>query len=490
MMNDESDHGSSAARRSTAAAAPIHQSSFITHQSPSHVRWKVMAFLCALSFLTYFDRFCIVRAQGDIQNTLHISDAQIGWIMGAFWLAYALFEIPGGWLGDRYGSRGSLTRIVLAWSLFTALSGTATGFLSLLAYRFLFGVGEAGAFPNMARVQAAWLPIKSRARWGGMLWLMARWGGAFSPVIVGALLRAFASPSWQNLTRNTPLAHLAPWRLGFWTSGLMGILWVLLFYPFFRDNPADKPTVNPAELDLIRAGRDPTATGHTQHSGLGTQHSVFPALFTSPSLWAFAVLYLCVSFGWSFFASWIPRFFKDVQGVDFNHSEWLTTFPLFFGGLSCLAGGALCDYLVKLTGRKRLVRTLFPVTGYLAAAIAFVSLRWVHTPIHAAILCCVIASASDFGQGSNWSSIVDIGGRYAGTALGLVNTLGNLGHFLQPPVGQWVFHTLGWNALFVVYAAAFAVAAAMWLFINPDRPFYPEPPQPVPQDQQLQSAAP
>jgi nitrate/nitrite transporter NarK len=342
----------------------------------------------------------------------------------------------------------------------------------------------------MARVQAAWLPIRSRARWGGLLWLMARWGGAFSPVIVGALLRAFASPTWQNLTRKTPLAHLAPWRLGFWTSGLLGIFWVLLFYPFFRDNPADKPTVNRAELDLIHQGRHPD-TPSPRHPD--TSHdlapNIFGALFTSPSLWAFALLYLCVSFGWSFFASWIPRFFKDVQGVTFDRSEWLTTFPLFFGGLSCLLGGALCDYLVKVTDRKRLVRTLFPVIGYCVAALAFLALRHVHTPTQAAILCCVIATASDFGQGANWSSIVDIGGRYAGTALGLVNTLGNLGHFVQPPLGQWVFHTFGWNALFVVYSAAFAVAASMWLFINPNRPFHPDPPPRAPQDRQLLSAA-
>ena len=439
-----------------------------------------MAFLGVLSFLTYFDRFCIVRAQADIQRDLGITDPQMGWIMGAFWLAYAIFEIPGGWLGDRFGSRGSLTRIVLAWSLFTALSGSATGFFSLLAYRFLFGVGEAGAFPNMARVQAAWLPIKSRARWGGVLWLMARWGGAFSPVIVGAMLRAFDSPAWRNAVHGTFLEHTAPWRFGFWASGLLGVFWVVLFWPFFRDNPADKKTVNAAELDLINHGRN-AHTPSLRHSD--TSHdlspNVFSALFTSPSLWAFAVLYFCVSFGWSFFASWIPRFFKDVQGVTFDRSEWLTTFPLFFGGLSCLAGGALCDYLVKRTGRKRLFRTLFPVAGYTVAAVAFVGLRWVHTPLQAAILCCVIATASDFGQGANWSSIVDIGGRYAGTALGLVNTVGNLGHFLQPPFGQWVFHTFGWNALFIVYAAAFCAAASMWLFINPDRPFYPDSPEPA-----------
>src|SRR5688572_20998495 len=254
---------------------------------PTRVRWKVMAFLCALSFLTYFDRFNIVRAQDDIMRDLKLVDWQIGWIMGAFWLAYALFEIPGGWLGDRYGARGTLTRIVIAWSLFTALSGTATGFFSLLLWRFLFGVGEAGAFPNMARVQAAWLPLHTRARWGGVLWLMARWGAAFSPIIVGAMLRAFGSDRFRGLVAGTFMENLAPWRWGFFASGVLGVVWVALFWPFFRDDPARKSGVNRAELDLIHQGR-PLAAPPESHAA---PPGLFKDLFKSTDLRAMALLY-------------------------------------------------------------------------------------------------------------------------------------------------------------------------------------------------------
>src|SRR5688500_18165436 len=153
-----------------------------------------MALLCALSFLTYFDRFCIIRAQDSIQNDLSISDAGMGIILGAFWLAYGLFEIPGGWLGDRFGAKKTLVSIVLAWSLFTALSGSATGFRSLLAYLFRVGVAEAGACPNVARGQSQGRSARERARMGGVLWLLARWGGAFSPAIFGAFVRATDSP--------------------------------------------------------------------------------------------------------------------------------------------------------------------------------------------------------------------------------------------------------------------------------------------------------
>ncbi len=132
-------------------------------------------------------------AQENIQTSLTISDEQMGLVFGAFWLAYAVFEIPGGWMGDRLGARFTITRIVLAWSLFTVLTGAATGFYSLLIYRFLFGAGEAGAYPNMARIQSRWLPVTERARAGGLLWLTARWGAAFAPLIFGMMTRGITS---------------------------------------------------------------------------------------------------------------------------------------------------------------------------------------------------------------------------------------------------------------------------------------------------------
>lgn len=271
----------------------------------STVRYRVMGFLCVLSFLTYFDRICIMRVQPEIQAELDISDQQMGLIFGMFWLAYGLFEIPTGWLGDRYGARVTLTRIVLAWSVLTALTGSAAGFWSLLTYRFLFGVGEAGAYPNMARVQAAWLPPETRARFGGLLWLVARWGGAFSPLLFGALVRWADSPEFRQTVAGIPVlshfAQLSAWRTAFWLAGLLGVVWCLCFYPWFRDDPAEKSGVNAAELKIIRAGRTGPPEGHAVPPGM------WRSLFTCPSLWAMGCLYICGSFGWSFFASWMPK---------------------------------------------------------------------------------------------------------------------------------------------------------------------------------------
>jgi MFS family permease len=427
-----------------------------------------MAFLCALSFLTYYDRQCIVRAQESIQKSLAINDEQMGLVFGAFWLAYALFEIPGGWMGDRIGARFTITRIVLAWSLFTALTGVATGFYSLLMYRFLFGVGEAGAFPNMARIQSRWLPTVERALAGGVLWLSARWGAAFAPLIFGAMTRGIGS--LQAGSGGSPafdwLSTVPAWRIAFFASGLLGVIWCVAFYPWFRDDPAQKESVSTAERLYIETGRGNVETDHRADT------HIWAKLFSSPSLWAMALYYICGSFGWSFFVSWMPRYMKEVQGVAFEKSEWSSALPLLCGGVACLAGGMMSDMLVRRTGRRRLGRAVFPVSGCLIAAAAMLGIPHATTALTATILMCVASAAFDFGQAANWASIVDIGGRNAGIAMGFINMVGCLGNAVQPYIGARVFNTFGWDALFLVYAVAFLLAMTTWTIINPTRTFY------------------
>jgi ACS family glucarate transporter-like MFS transporter len=430
-------------------------------------RWIVMTFLCVLSFLTYFDRICIVRAQESIERDLGLSPEQMGLVLGAFFLAYALFEVPGGWMGDRWGTRITLTRIVLAWSVFTAASGAATGFTSLLVYRFLFGVGEAGAYPNMARVQQRWLPVRSRGRAGGMLWFTARLGGAFSPLLFGMLLRSFDAPEFRAYLPAVGLpSDLPAWRVAFWAAGLVGLVWCLAFFPWFRDDPADVRSVNDAELRLIREGRSGEPQGHSMPWPIWRQ------LLCARGLWAMGLLYVFGSFGWSFFISWMPRFLKDVHGVEFEDSEIMSGLPLFCGAFACLLGGILSDVVVKRLGRRRLGRAIFPVCGYIVAAGAMFGLRYADSSYDAAVLMCVAAAAFDFGQGANWATIVDMGGRYAGTAAGFVNMVGNLGGFAQPYIGAKIFQSAGWDALMALYAVMFLLAASMWLFIDPNRTFY------------------
>jgi len=437
---------------------------------PTHKRFAVMALLCGLSFLTYFDRVCIMRARNDIQHDLSLSDEQFGIVMGAFWLAYGLFEIPAGWFGDRSGARFTLTRIVLAWSLFTSLSGAATGFVSLVTFRFLFGVGEAGAYPNMARIQSRWLPVAVRAQAGGLLWLMARWGGAFSPVIFGSMLRFYDSAAFRATLGSLPLLnalHETPaWRLTFFSAGLVGLAWCLVFFFYFRDDPRDKKSVNAAELALITGGMD------RPEIEIGTRAAIWKALFTSRSLWAMGLLYLSGSFGWSFFVSWMPKYFEDVHHLKYEKSEWMSVLPLFCGGISCFVGGWLSDRFLSRWQNRWLAKALFPMCGYTIAAGAMLGLRLARTPEDAVILLTVAAAGFDFGQGANWATIIGIGGKYVGCVTGFVNMVGNMGNVLQPVIGEKIFNTFSWNTLFIVLACAYLFAASMWLFIDPQVTFY------------------
>jgi nitrate/nitrite transporter NarK len=284
---------------------------------------------------------------------------------------------------------------------------------------------------------------------------------------------------------------LAAWRVAFWAAGLVGVLWCLGFFPWFRDDPAAVPSVNSAELRLIKGepARPQGSTAVTESPAVAERLArsdearaaeeghrmpggAWRALFLSRSLWALGLLYILASFGWSFFVSWMPRYLKEVHGVAYEKSEWMSGLPLFFGGISCLVGGALSDALVRRTGRKWLGRALFPVTGYTAAAVAMFCLRFAQSIDEVTVLLCVAGAAFDFGQGANWATIVDIGGAYAGTATGFINMVGNAGNYLQPVIGAIIFRTLGWDVLLCVYALTFLGAATMWLFINPNRTFY------------------
>ncbi len=448
-------------------------------QRPSRKRYIVMVFLGALAFLTYFDRIYITWAQDAIMHDLKLSSRQMGFILGIFWASYALFEIPGGWLADRFGARRALTRIVLAWSIFTALSGCATGFASLVLYRILFGAGEAGAYPGMARVQSRWLPVQSRAWFGGILWMLSRWGGAFAPVIYAFMMGTFESKTFQKIFHSIGLGYVASlpaWRLGFLSAGLFGVIWIVLFWPWFRDDPAEKKGVNDAELHLIKAGRQ--ARDEVQHHDA----HVLRWLFTSKSMWIVAGIGLLVSYCFSFWVSWLPKYLKEVQGFDIKANKWQAALPMFFMGLSCLITGRLSDWFVRRTGRKFLGRAIFPVTGLLCSAAALIAIQHAKSPTQALILLCIAAYAVDMNQSCHWANIVDIGGRYAAMAFGFMNMIGNIGNAVAPSFNEHFIRVYGWNTLFYVNAALLCAATLFWFFNDPNKRFYdersiPDPPQ-------------
>jgi ACS family glucarate transporter-like MFS transporter len=335
----------------------------------------------------------------------------------------------------------------------------------------MFGVGEAGAFPSMAKVQSKWLPVESRAWFGGILWMLSRWGGGFSPVIFGGMMKGFESNAFKSFARAVPglnwLAEVPAWRMGFWAAGLIGAIWVAFFYPWFRDDPAEKKGVNQAEIDLIKAGRE--ARDETGHH---TDTKVLKWLFISPSLWIIAGIAFLVSYCFSFWVSWLPRYLNDVHAIDLKNNLWLNSLPMLFMGLSCVINGKLSDILVRRTGRKFFARALFPVIGLLCCAAALMALQYTRTPLQAMIVLCIAAYTLDMNQACHWANIVDIGGRYAAMALGFINMMGNLTHAVAPVTNEYLFNNLGWNALFTSNAIILCVVTTFWFFNNPNRRFY------------------
>jgi MFS family permease len=449
-------------------------------QRPSRARFLVLGFICTLSLITYIDRVCISRVQGDIQRDLKISDEHLGLIFGAFGVGYMLFEIPGGWMGDRWGSRRVLLRIVVWWSIFTALTGCIwpftldsgwsiplpgggtlplllNGLVALILVRFLFGAGEAGAYPNIARVVGVWFPYRERASAQGAVWMSARLGGAIAPVLIGRLTVGLG------------------WRQAFWVLGLMGVAWGIVFYIWFRDRPEQVPGCNEAERELIRSDRGPSgAAGHG--------HGLPPlgALLGSLTMWAACIAAFGVSFGWYFYPTWQPRYLQDVFGISFGNSEILTGLPFLCGAIGSLVGGGLSDWLIARTGSRRWGRSLIGLGGFGIAGICVFLTGLTTAPWQAVVLLCLAFLINDLAIPVIWAVAADVGGRYVGTVAGLMNSVGAIGAILCPALVPIILNAFPaewdqaqrWRWIFAGLAASWFVAAAAWLFIDASKPLF------------------
>ena len=439
-----------------------------TDAKPTNVRYTVLAWACSLSMLTYIDRVCIKTVGSDMQTDLGISQMEFGLVFSAFGLAYALFEVPSGWLGDRYGPRAVLARIVLWWSLFTALTGClwkfsySLGYLPMPAFlaewfdpvplafnslllliiiRFLFGMGEAGAYPNAARGLRNWFPYARRGSAQGLLWAFGRWGGAIAPYVVVLFALPFG------------------WRGAFIAFGILGVAWVIVFLIYFRNSPSEHPGVNAAERAYIEEKGDDQAKPPLS----------WRSMLRSPNLWCLTGMYFCSNAGWCFFITWDVEYYKKVLHLRDHALLFAQGTPLFFGGIACLAGGLLTDRQVRFWGR-RWGRTAQGCVAYaLGGAFFLLALVFIDVPFLSVACLCVASFGKDFAMAVSWSTCIDIGHRYSGTVAGFMNGVGNLGTAFTPTlVGYLAGGKDGdWRIALVVSAVLFFLASACWLFIDP-----------------------
>jgi ACS family glucarate transporter-like MFS transporter len=411
----------------------------------SRARYGVIAFAASVAALTYIDRVCISKAEPFITKEFRLTPEQMGYVFAAFGVGYALFEVPGGWLGDRIGARKVLTRIVLWWSFFTAATGWAWNFSSLMVTRFLFGVGEAGCFPNVARALKTWLPENERVRAQSIVWLSARWGGAFTPFLIAFLL------------------DVMPWRAILYVFGALGIVWSVLFFRRYRDHPRDLKGANQAERALIEGAAGTSA----QDAG----PTPWKAMAASRTVWLLCLQYLCLAYAWIFYVTWLPKYLVDVLKVDGKWGAFLNTFPLVLGGIGCIVSGAVLSAVVRWTGNVRLGRRIVGCIGFGAASLLLLLSFYLKNPLWAMVAMGFASFANDFVMPVSWAAAMDVGGRHTGTLSGVMNMASAVGGSAAPILtGRLLGIHGGWELNFWVSAVVYLLGLCCWLFIDPVTP--------------------
>ena len=426
------------------AASAVAESAPTAAMRPSRTRYWVIVFAVTLAVIQYIDRICISKAEPFITADLHLSASQMGWVFSAFTLAYALFEIPTGYLGDKIGARRVLMRVVLWWSFFTAATGWVWNWTSLVITRFLFGAGEAGCFPNLTKAFNRWLPFHDRTRAQGIMWMSARWGGALTPLLV----------FWCLQVMN--------WRTSFMVFGSLGLVWALIFFLWYRDDPRQHPRVNAAEAALL-----PQDMGHSEHVNVPWQR-----LYTSRTVWCLCAQYFAASYSWYFFITWFPKYLKDARGFNISaESALLAGLPLFLGGFGALFAGWISPHLSALLGNTRTTRKGFGAVGFTLGAALLVISTYIKNPYVAVIAIALVSFCNDLMMPGAWAACMDVGGKYVGTLSGTMNMMGNLGGFVSPIViGYIIQYTNNWNLTFYVTAAVYIAGAICWLATDPVTP--------------------
>ena len=408
------------------------------------VRYAVMTLVFAAAFITYLDRVCLSVAAPLMQADLGLSELQFGWVFTAFYIAYTIFEMPSAWLGDRWGQRRMLVLILTCWSIFTILTGAVRHFVALLAARFVFGAAEAGAFPTLSRALSRWFPLQERGRANGLLWMGARSGGALAPPIAVMLI------------------GVAGWRWTFAAFGGLGIVWALVCWLWYRDDPAEHGSVGSAELRLIRTASSakPDAGEPTPWRRMLTDRNVLLLFFT----------YFCSGFGFQFFVTWLPTYLTKEYGLSLTRSGFYSGLPLAAGAAGCALGGVAADFITRRTGSLVWGRRVVGCGGFVLGAVGYGAALAVHSPL-AAVACLVLASgAHDLTLPVLWATCTDAGGRFGGTSSGLVNFASCISGVTAPLLSAQLAHVFGsFSAVFYVAAALYLIGGTLWLLIDPRR---------------------
>ena len=401
-------------------------------------RHQVLLVLAILSVITFLDRIAFSTAGERITKELGLTAVQWGWILGSFTLAYALFEIPTGLLGDRIGAKSVLIRVVLWWSFFTILTGFSTGFAMLLVVRFLFGIGEAGAYPNIAIALAKWFPANERGQAQAIIWGASRLGAGLTPLVV------------------IPIQQHYGWEASFYVLGFVGVIWVIFWQFWHKEEPTDAKDISADELKEILAKR--------QLDNHGAKTSIFK-LLQNKNLGYLMAMYACYATGVYFFQTWLPKYLQQGRGVSENELKLIGSAPFLLAALGCFLGGFLSDIAVKKYGKKW-GRRIVPIVGLGISGICLVVSALTINNTIAIILLSLGMAFMDVTAPVAWAVSMDIGGTRSGSISGAMNSAGLLAAYFSTVSFGYLATNFGYNFPVLLLGVIVMIGAFLWLKIN------------------------
>jgi ACS family D-galactonate transporter-like MFS transporter len=414
----------------------------------SHVRYTILALICFLYFLSYLDRSAISVTAPAMIKEFHFNKATMGLVFSAFATTYALLQIIGGSLGDRFGPRAVLSFLMAMWSVFTVATGAAVNFFTLFTARLLFGLGEAGGFPVSTRALSSWFPKDMRGSLQGILHACSRTGGAVSPIIVVAIV------AWTG-----------SWRYAFFILGVLGVAWAVAFYLMYRNSPTDVPAVNKQELDYIRG------TASLRPDASQQQTIPWRQILASSDVWLLTLAYFAYGYTFWIYITWLPTYLTDARHISFSGLALAVTVPLAGGVPGDLVGGWLSDYIYRRTGDLNLARRTLIAGAFIGTVVFIVPAIFVANVGLAIILLAFAMFMLECAVSNCWAVAMDLGGQnFCGTISGIMNTGFGVAGILSPLVfGILVDRTGSWLAGFMIGSALLILGAIAIAFVNATR---------------------
>ena len=406
-------------------------------------RTWILVMLIFLGVVTFLDRINITVAGSAIMKDLNLTPDQWGWILSAFILSYGLMQIPMGAMGDKRGHRSTLALIVLWWSAFTAFTGMAGGFVSLILIRFMFGIGEAGSSPCSTGVISRWFPKKEVGKAQGYIWAASRMGGALTPFIV------------------LPVITYLGWRAAFYILGAVGVIWSIVWYLFYRNQPKEMRGITQAEIDEAPVSQMETSSAKVSIP--------WKSLLSSKQFWLILSMYFFYAFGSWFFFSWFPTFMELGRGFEKDQLTYAIAVPFVMSMIGNISGGYLTDKLSAKYGLKVGRKALGSSSLIISAVFMFLA-AFIPGKMQVFIFLSLAFGIIDLMLPSAWALCIDLGKKYSGAVSGAMNTAGNLGGFVCSLIFGYVVSATGnYNLPLYIIAGMLVISAIIFMFIDPTK---------------------